>query len=713
MGKIKEQLINHQNLLKEKGCYIEDLKLYKEDPIKWELLYNRLLGTVQEGRETARLISASPPVREFGECVFTVLTPDGYATAFSRGILLHMASMGSSIKWMLMNDYEEKVGINDGDIFFNNDPHIGGAHAADMAIFLPVFYEGELVAWVSGLSHTMEVGGTEPGGISPSALSRYDDGIMLPCTRVGANDDFFPDYHIMISRNTRDGKWWIYDDRAKLAGCIKMKKAVLSLIEEFGKDYFATSGLEMLESGRQFATSKLKSIFFPGQYKSCCIYDIPLSTQPIRMPIDWYMVAPLDVTVKNDGNLKIEYYGVSSAGPHSNNSSYPCLMGNHIYTILQDALYDGFFNNGLEESFDLIIPDGSILNPPIHSSCSVWATAGSVVASGMTQTIARAYFARGYREEGMSTKGLTAGLFAGGMDKNGEMFAAFNFELNMSGMGGQCSIDGLNASAAFWNPEVRMADIESFEHVWPLMWLGRGLYKDGGGYGKHSGGTGMESLYVVEDEPLHIESGNICSGDHASFSPGIFGGYPAACRYRQQLVNTNYKEVVENKMPLPHKTGDDPDNPDFAKLVKGELIRTPGQACSRQYQHHDLIEMFTGGGGGYGDVLERDVNNIEYDLQNELISTVTAQNVYKAVIDPKTNKIDAEKTRQARDKERQARIEKSIPVDDFVKAQNTKILNGEFSAIVKKTLNDCFKNSQKFTQEYIECWRLPDDFKGI
>ena len=42
---------------------------------------------------------------------------------------------------------------------------------------------------------------------------------MYSAQKVGENDKFFKDYHINISRNTRDGKWWILDDLAKLVGC--------------------------------------------------------------------------------------------------------------------------------------------------------------------------------------------------------------------------------------------------------------------------------------------------------------------------------------------------------------------------------------------------------------------------------------------------------------------------------------------------------------
>ena len=97
---------------------------------------------------------------------------------------------------------------------------------------------------------------------------------MLTAQKVGENDKFFKDYHIMVSRNTRDGKWWIIDDLAKLGGCVKMKKALLDLIEEYGLDYYEKALYEMIEQGRRFAVSKIKTVLFPGTYRTVNFYDV-------------------------------------------------------------------------------------------------------------------------------------------------------------------------------------------------------------------------------------------------------------------------------------------------------------------------------------------------------------------------------------------------------------------------------------------------------
>jgi len=709
MGNLKDLLLQREKDMAE-GRWPE-LKLLKEDPIKWELLYYQLLGMVQEGRETARMISASPTVREFGECVFAVFTPEGESIAFSRGILLHMASMGSSIKWMLKNDYEEIVGIKEGDIFYNNDPDIGGAHAADQAVLLPVFYDGELVAWIGGLTHCMEVGATEPGGVPASAISRYDDGLMIPCAKVGVNDEFDPDFHILVNRNVRDGKWWILDDKAKLAGCLRMKDSLFKVIDSVGIDYFDRACYEMIESGRRFAVNKYKTVFFPGRYRGAAFYDICNAGQPLRIAIDQLIIEPCEMTIQRDGRLDIDYDGTTSAGPHSNNSFFACTLGNHVYTFIQDCLYDGFFNQGLVYSLNLNVPYGSCLNPEIDMAACSWQTAIQAMAAGITPILARAYFAKGFREEGHSGKSITAAMFAGGVDRDGQRFAALNFEANTSGSPAQCSRDGLHAAHAVWNPEVNMSDCETFEHVWPLMWLGRGVWKDGGGYGKQRGGSGVESLYVVEHEPLNFESGTLGSGDSVLGTPGLFGGYPAPSRYRYCYINTNYREVVQKQRPLPHREGDDPTNPDFARLMKGELLRTTGQSASRLFENYDLIHQETGGGGGWGDPLDRSIEDIEKDLADEIISERTAKVVYHVKLDRETKKIDPKKTKKLREAERKTRLKKGILVQEFIHAQREKILKKEISEICKRTYNDSFKNSSKFLNEFRASWGLPESFK--
>ncbi|MGI5912744.1 MAG: hydantoinase B/oxoprolinase family protein [Syntrophomonadaceae bacterium] len=710
MGKLKERLA--ARLEKRRNKEYTPIVLRAEDPIKWEVTYWRLLGIVSEGREIARQISASPTVKEFGECVFCIFTPEGEAIGFSRGILLHMASMGVAIQWMYNMDYEDDPGFKDGDIFFNNDPNIGGAHSADQALLLPIFKNGELIAWIGGLTHCMEVGSTEPGAQAPSALTRYDDGQMIPCLRVGENDKFYRDFHVMIDRNVRDGKWWILDDKAKLAGCLKMKESLLALVDEIGLDYFNTIMYEMLEEGRRSAVNKFAKVMFPGTYRCSTFYDIPNGDpiQRCRIPEDVIEHTPLEMTVEADGHIIVDWDGVSAPGYHANNASFPCSLGNHIYAFLQDVVYDGMFNNGLEDSFELKIPENSYTNPDKEFACCAWEAAVQSM-SALSQCISNSYYTMGYREEGISSQAMTGCLFAGGKDQYGNQFSVMNFEMTCSGMGAQSNLDGLHASHACWNPEANIADCEMLEHAWPLLWLGRGILKDGGGFGRKQGGSSVSSLYVVEHVD-QLESGSYGSNDYTVWN-GMMGGYPAPARYRYCVIDTDYKERVDKQLPLPHGEGDDPTNPDFVKYLNGKLVRYPGQMSSDRFKRYSVLFMPGGGGGGWGDPLARDPEAVIYDIKMDFTSEWTAKNVYGIVWDPDTMKVDYAATEAKRQEMKNQRLQRGIPTKEYYEKERAKVLAGDIPPIPKKCLNECLKRSEKFMKEYREFWQLDDSFQGL
>jgi N-methylhydantoinase B len=68
-----------------------------------------------------------------------------------------------------------------------------------------------------------------------------------------------------------------------------------------------------------------------------------------------------------------------------------------------------------------------------------------------------------------------------------------------------------------------------------------------------------------------------------------------------------------------------------------------------QYLHPgDLIWTQSGGGGGYGDPLDRAIEKVRWDALNDYISVERARDVYGVILDPKSYKIDYAATRELR-----------------------------------------------------------------
>jgi N-methylhydantoinase B len=64
----------------------------------------------------------------------------------------------------------------------------------------------------------------------------------------------------------------------------------------------------------------------------------------------------------------------------------------------------------------------------------------------------------------------------------------------------------------------------------------------------------------------------------------------------------------------------------------------------------DILDQDSGGGGGYGDPLEREVEKVRWDALNEYISIEAARDVYGVVIDAETFVVDDEATKTLREK---------------------------------------------------------------
>ncbi len=155
---LKQMLEENERLYRETGCYagIIEPHLLRDDPIIGELFHSRILSALIAGREACRMVSGSPFVREVAELCLGLYTPEGENVAQSTGIQVHIKLMGDNIQWMINKNYEEEVSIHDGDFFIANEPVISGMHAADVYDMLPIFHEGELVAWVSTVIMEMD-----------------------------------------------------------------------------------------------------------------------------------------------------------------------------------------------------------------------------------------------------------------------------------------------------------------------------------------------------------------------------------------------------------------------------------------------------------------------------------------------------------------------------------------------------------------------------
>ncbi len=722
---LNEILEESEKLFKETGYYygITNLTLKEEDPFRFERNYASLRGALVSARETALHVAASPIVKEIGELCFALYTPEGDSIVVSTGILVHVHTMSEAVKFMIRQDYEDDPGINIGDIFLNNDPACGNVHTTDVQTLIPIFWNEELVGWAGGVTHQIDTGGITPGHDLVPAMQRFDDGVYYTCRKIGSNDRIWKDHMISAKRSVRTPMYWELDEKCRLAGDLMIRDAVLEFIKKEGIDYYKRFIREAIEEGRRVFLERVKERLIPGRYRAAAFMDMPQKNeawQP-RARLDKISNQPLEIIIKEDGKMSLSFEGASGPGPNCMNAEKGAMEGGQWVLLTQILIYADKVNDGAYFAVEKNYPFGSWCNPG-DIYLSYQAPWGNLIPAytGMMKCLSYGLFSRGYREEVVSGYGFTGDAIQGGGVYSdgpliGQRWSLSTFEISGQGLGASAVRDGLNWGYAMWNPESDLGDVETWElFQGGVPYLSRRIKPNLSGHGKFRGGANYEGVALVanskEVDFFGAREGMVFHG-----AGGMHGGYPNATGYRLYAKNTNFEEIIRNREDYP--LGDpDPSNGEFERLLRADITRKP--YCSIYpitLENYDLIYYFMSGGPGYGDPLERKIEEIKQDLDNGFYTENIVNNVYGVVAkfnDKEREWIIDEKATENRRKEiKNERIGKSMTFEEFWEKERKKITENKLSDPVRLMYTESLELSKMWSKFFIEFWKLPEDFQ--
>lgn len=706
-GDLKQLLRAQEARIGSTGRYVDELRLKSDDPIAFEVFFTRLLQTVTNAREIALSISASPSTREQGEIIFGLYTPEGDAIALSTGLMIHVHTISRAIKWMIENDYEHTVGIREGDYFFNNDSFIGGGHPSDQMLITPFFIGGKLAGWVGGLTHVTETGAIEPGAMGSSFTSRFAEGLIMPCTKIGENDELRHDLDILVDRGVRSSISWLADNRAKLVGNLLIRDTIKKVIDEVGLDFYQQVSAEYIEDTLRATREKVRRTLQPGRYRE-------VGWRGVTIPgIESLMHSPCELVVHHDGRITLDFDGLPSARRQPFQASLPLFEGMLFNGLIQNLFYDLRYNDGTFLAIDLNVPLGTACNPDnIQLPTTLWgpAYAGMQAAA---QCVSRAYYARGHREEVHASGPLTSGNLAGGVDQYGRHFGSQCFEFASSGMYATAFMDGLDTAFSDFNAEGDMGDAEVWEQQMPQTWIAREIRKDGGGFGRYRGGNGIHSLYLL-GKGSQIEMGSFGSAPIFS-TAGLMGGYPGSPLRVWVGRHTKIQELIDQGEQLPNGEGDNPSEPDFVRMLGGEWEYVPGQNyAARALPENSVYSVVSGDGGGFGDPIARDPLHVLEDLANGVTTLRTTRDVYGVVVTENKDgsfAVDRNATAERREEIRAQRRERGVPAAEYKARARKRIVEGDLPAPAKALYRDVMRISAKWRREFTSFWELAEDFE--
>jgi len=715
---LKQMLEASEQAFEETGHYagLKEFQLKRKQPILYEKMFSKIRGSLVNARETAMNISASPIVKEIGELCFALYTPEGDSISLSTGIIVHVHTMSDAIKYMIRHDFEENPGIADGDIYINNDPHVGNVHNADVQTLIPLFHEGEIIGWAGAVTHELDIGAVTPGSIPIGPINRLEDGIDCPVLKCGAKDTLFRDHVLRCEKATRTPHFWKLDEKARVAGNHLIRRAVEELVAEVGLDTYKQFIREIIEEGRESFLNRIKELTIPGRYRGTAFssYDFTEEVQLVQKArIPKLAHLPLEMIIDEDGQVNISMEGADEWGYHSMNCTPSGMQGAIWVVMSQLVIPNDKVNDGAYFGTKSYFPPGSWANPQ-NTMASTGIAWMYLIPSftNLFKHLSRGFQSRGYFEDVISAYGMTSNVFqGGGTDQYGNESATTNFEMSCCGAGAGYSKDGLDFAAAMWNPEGDMGEVEVWELIEPFLYLGRRIRPNSSGPGKQRGGSGFESLKMAWNTPEY-DLQNIDTGYTFSNS-GLWGGYPTAAGYRKNYKQSNLPELFKTKQDYPTHVGD-PANSPIDQMVKAKEVEWDKRTVTLPTPFHqgDLFVSMTNGGSGVGDPLEREPADVLKDVEGDFLLERFTSSIYGVKLEKegKTWKVDLDTTQELRHQMREDRGQKAMPVSRWKKETREQILKKSYSRPVTEMYRSVMKLSQKFSDEYRMFFDLPEDF---
>ncbi|MDZ4247597.1 MAG: hydantoinase B/oxoprolinase family protein, partial [Dehalococcoidia bacterium] len=196
--------------------------------------------------------------------------------------------------------------------------------------------------------------------------------------------------------------------------------------------------------------------------------------------------------------------------------------------------------------------------------------------------------------------------------------------------------DGIDTGGFLSSVSCAIANAETYEFRYPMLYLYRRQEPDTGGPGKYRGGVSMGTMYIchgVDEIPNKVIHG---MGLRQPDSVGLNGGYPANTHIALIKRNTNVEKLLD-RGELPQDIGQ----------IEGKLEILPAM-INTIFKKGDVYSGRGVGGGGYGDPIARNPALVAQDVDNNLVTTETALNIYGVSLNIETMQVNLEETKARR-----------------------------------------------------------------
>ena len=200
------------------------------DPVVTEIVRSGVLAVTNEMKTNLMRTAYNTIIYEALDFTVGLFTAKGETVSIGLGLPMFIRGMAETIKTKL--DHFGTDGIEPGDILVTNDAYTTGSHLNHFTFSLPIFHDGELIAFSCCMAHWMDVGGTL-GGMTTDI---YSEGLQIPVLKYQRAGVVNQDLVDIIRMNVRIPERAMGDLRAQITAVKTGERLFLDLVERYGRD---------------------------------------------------------------------------------------------------------------------------------------------------------------------------------------------------------------------------------------------------------------------------------------------------------------------------------------------------------------------------------------------------------------------------------------------------------------------------------------------
>jgi len=577
----------------------------KLDAVTLEVLRNALPAVANEMAADLQRTSYNMMIYEVRDYCTALLDTNGELISQNVGGVSHfVADLG-----VLVVDGMKRYGsdgFKPGDVIITNHQAVAGQHLNNVVIYMPYFYKGELLMFCMVRAHWIDVGGQSTGfGAGATVADPWLEGLQLDQLKIYEEGKLNETLYRVIKDNIRFPESSLGDMKSQMAACRLAARRMDELFDKYGKDTILAAISQIFDETEQKCRNVVAQL--PDG-----IYEAEASIDDDGLIRDEEVPIRVKITIKGS-DMIIDLSGCSAERKAAINSR--TYAGARVaYKALTGPLDP--VNEGSFRALKVVIPEGNIMMAKFPAPMSGWSAIVPTVVDTIVVALAKAMPDR----VPAGHHGLLGGsvVFFGLHPKTKRRFIVQSIE--GGGWGGRPFEDGESATVSVCQGDVRNGSIEGIELKCPVLVESRALRQDSCGAGRYRGGLGLD-----------MKVRNLVEG------------------------KWNFERTRRSKCPPWGIAGGTAGEPG------GNLLKLPGEKAFKWITGanvpvplNSLAIVRTGGGGGWGDPLQRDAALVAADAAEGLISRRAAQELYGVVLRGSMS-LDESATQRLRDRLRSRR----------------------------------------------------------